>query len=171
LIPSEVVCSISEPINPFVEAESPLFLRSFKIIHSRCDLLHFQAFIHIIKIHDFNPPMDLSDDEGHLPSADSSDNDGYPCYDSGRGSLPPWPGVSRFAHDRGPVGETWPSLPTTGGGVCSASATMLHPMMVKAAWGHHPMVDLGRRPMCHPKASCHSMEAATSDVTRWNVGE
>jgi hypothetical protein len=57
-------------------------------------LLHFRAFIRVLEVHDFTPPEDSSDD-GHPPSGESSDDDGYPGYDPGRGSLQPWPSVSR----------------------------------------------------------------------------
>jgi hypothetical protein len=56
LIPTEVGCSILELVEPFVEAEPPLFIRSSEVIHLKCDLLHFHVFIRILKVHDFNPP-------------------------------------------------------------------------------------------------------------------
>jgi hypothetical protein len=78
LIPTEVGCSIPKPVEPFIEAEPPLFLCTSEIIHSKCDLLHFRAFIQIVEVHDFTPPNDSSDDEGRPPSSDSS-GDEYPA--------------------------------------------------------------------------------------------
>jgi hypothetical protein len=50
LIPNEVGCSVSEPVEPFVEVALPLFLRLSEIIHSFCVLLHFWAFICILEV-------------------------------------------------------------------------------------------------------------------------
>jgi hypothetical protein len=119
LIPTEVVCSIPEPVEPFVESKLPLFLRVSEILHSMCDLLHFRAFIRLLEVHDFNLPSDCSGDDYRLPSSDSSDED-YPGYDPGRGILNPCPKVSRLATGSSPTGEFWPSLPTAGGGVWSS---------------------------------------------------
>jgi hypothetical protein len=45
-----------EPVEPFVKVAPPLFIQSSEVVHSKCDLLHFCAFIHILEVHDFNPP-------------------------------------------------------------------------------------------------------------------
>jgi hypothetical protein len=116
LIPTEVGCSILELIEPFVEVVPPLFMRSSEIVHSKCDLLHFRAFVHILKVHDFTPPSDSSDNDDHPSSSDSS-NDGYPSYDPNRGILRPRPRVSKHGTGSSPTGEPWPFLPIDDGGV------------------------------------------------------
>jgi hypothetical protein len=83
LFPMEVSYSIPELVEPFVEVAPPLFLWASKIIHTKCDLLHFRAFICILEVHDFMPPGDSSDDDARSPSSD----DDYPSYDLGRGIL------------------------------------------------------------------------------------
>jgi hypothetical protein len=111
LIPTEVGCSVPEPVEPFVEAEPPLFLRAEEIIHSSSNLLHFQALIRTIEVHGLNPPESSDDDDGRSPSSDSSEED-YPGYDPGRGSSQPWPRVSRSATGINSAREPWPSLPS-----------------------------------------------------------
>jgi hypothetical protein len=154
-----------------VEVEPPLFLRASEIMHSRCDILHFRMFIRIIEIHDFYPLEDLSNNEGRPPSDDASSDDGYPSYDPDRGILQLWPWLTRFVADHSLTGEPWSSLPTTGGRVWSASDMIHHPMAMRAARCHHPMVDLGGQPMCHPRAPLLFVETATEDATRQDVGE
>jgi hypothetical protein len=120
LIPTEVCCSVPELVEPFVEAEPPLFLRAEEIIHSSCDLLHFRVLIHTIEVHGFKPPESSDDDDGHSPSSDSSEED-YPGYDPSRGSSQPWPRVSRSATGISSAGESWPSLPSVGGKVWNSA--------------------------------------------------
>jgi hypothetical protein len=119
LIPTEVGCSIPEPVEPFVKSKLPLFLRVSEILHSMCDLLHFRAFVRLLEVHDFNLPSGCSGDDYRLPSNDSSDED-YPGYDPGRGILNPCPKVSRLATGSSPTGDFWLSLPTASGGVWSS---------------------------------------------------
>jgi hypothetical protein len=95
-------------------------LRAHEIIHSKCNLLHFWAFIHIVEVHDFDLP-ESSDDDGRPPSSDSSD-DKYPGFDNGRGNLWSWPKVSQFISDNGSTSSSWPSLPSVGGKVWSSSS-------------------------------------------------
>jgi hypothetical protein len=90
LIPTEVGCSILEPAEPFVEAVPPLFLRSSEIINSKCDLLHFRAFIRVAEVHDFNPPSDL-DVDGLADGDDDSGEEDYPGCMSDPRILHHWP--------------------------------------------------------------------------------
>jgi hypothetical protein len=83
LVPTEVACSVSKPADPFVDAQRPLFLRAHEIIHSKCNLLHFRTFVHIVEVHDFDLP-ESSNNDGLPPSSDSSDDE-YPGFDNGRG--------------------------------------------------------------------------------------
>jgi hypothetical protein len=73
LVPVDVGCIIPEPQEPFVEQQPPLFLRSSKIIHSKCDTHGFRIFIKIIEIHDFSPPVDSDGDSSDPGSISSGD--------------------------------------------------------------------------------------------------
>jgi hypothetical protein len=68
----------------------PLFLWSYEIINSKCDLLHFRAFIHVAEVHDFNPPSD-SDVDGLANGDDDSSEEDYPGYMSDPRILRHWP--------------------------------------------------------------------------------
>jgi hypothetical protein len=92
LIPTEVGCSIPEPVEP------PLFIRSLEGIHPKCDLLHFRVFIRILEVHDFNPLSSLDDD------GESSGGDSKRSIPAMR-ILRPWPTVHIFASGTGPSGE------------------------------------------------------------------
>jgi hypothetical protein len=61
-IPLEVGCAILEPVEPFMECATPLFLRSSEIIHSKWVTSQFWVFIQIWEIHDFNRPSDSEND-------------------------------------------------------------------------------------------------------------
>jgi hypothetical protein len=111
LIPTEVACSVPEPVDPFVNAQPPLFLTAHEIIHSKCNLLHFRAFVHIVEVHDFNLLESSDNDDRRPPSSDSSDDE-YPGFDHGQGNLRPWPKVSRFVSDNGSTSSSWPLLPS-----------------------------------------------------------
>jgi hypothetical protein len=116
LIPTEVGCSIPEPVEPFIERESLLFLRASEVIHSMCNLLHFRAYIRVLETHDFTPPADFDDEGNHGGSSSSSEED-YPVYDPRCGILQPWPRVHKLAPGRSPSGEPWLSLSSAGGRV------------------------------------------------------
>ncbi|OEL38323.1 hypothetical protein BAE44_0000658 [Dichanthelium oligosanthes] len=109
LIPQEVMCVVPEPEVPFVEGESPLFLRASELVHSKRDSLQFIAIVHLLEVHDFSLPSDSNDSSG---SSDSSGADGLPR--SGSTHLKPWPRMYNLAGRLSPSGEPWPSLPRTG---------------------------------------------------------
>jgi hypothetical protein len=103
------------------ETQLPLFLRAHEIIHSKCNLLHFWAFVHIIEVHDFNLPELSEDDDGRPPLSDSIDDE-YLSFDHGWGNLRSWPKVSRFVSDNGSTNSSWPSLPFAGSKVWLSSS-------------------------------------------------
>jgi hypothetical protein len=109
LIPTEVGCSIPEPVEPFVEAKPSLFIRASEVIHDKCDLLHFCAFIHILVVHDFNPPSSSEEDGGPFSEEE------YPGYVLSPSILRPWPRVHGLITGVGPSGDPWPALLVAGG--------------------------------------------------------
>jgi hypothetical protein len=76
LIPNEVGDIISEPVQPFVEREPSLFIRSLGLIHLWCDTLQFWVFVRVLEVHDYTIPKHSSDDPFD-PSGDSG-ADGIP---------------------------------------------------------------------------------------------
>jgi hypothetical protein len=57
---------------------------------SKCDLLHFRAFIRVAEVHDFNPPSDL-DVDGLADGDDDSGEEDYPGCMSDPRILHHWP--------------------------------------------------------------------------------
>jgi hypothetical protein len=102
LIPREVGCVISEPVEPFVEHQSPLFLCASKIIHYSCDTRQFCAFVKVLEVHDFTLPS-----YSNSSSSDSSKSrdDGYPEYHAGRALLWSWPCIFRLVGESSSSGE------------------------------------------------------------------
>jgi hypothetical protein len=86
LIPNEVGCTIPELEEQLVGLP-PLFIQADELIYSKQDALHFQAFIHVLEVHEFSLP---EQDDNSRPSPSNSSNDGdddYPSYDAGPGFL------------------------------------------------------------------------------------
>jgi hypothetical protein len=93
----------------FREGEPPLFLRASEIIHSSCDLLHYQAIINVLKYHDFSTLP--SSDHGSADGSDRSSNDEeYSGYDAGQWFLNSWLATHQFVSGSNPAGVPWPSL-------------------------------------------------------------
>jgi hypothetical protein len=142
-----------------MEAAPPLFLRASEIIHNKCDLLHFRAFVHILEIHDFFTPASFDDEGG---AGESSLEEDYSNYDLGRGILQPWSRVHRLAFGHDAAGDPWLSLPTTGGG---------------ASWSHrrHPGATVSRsRPsLSSPRAKGAAPEVCPlfRSVCGWGTGK
>jgi hypothetical protein len=68
-----------------------MFLHEEEIIHSKVGTLRFHAFIKVLEVHDFSPPVDS--DDNFQPSSDFSNDsdDGYPgCCGHGQKFLG-WP--------------------------------------------------------------------------------
>jgi hypothetical protein len=107
LIPTEVGFFIPELVEPF-------FLCASEIIHSNCDMLHYQAIISVLEVHDFSTPPSSDFDGG---SGNSSSEEEYLGYNLGRGFLNSWPVTRCFISGVDPFGVPWSSLPTTGGRV------------------------------------------------------
>jgi hypothetical protein len=127
LIPNEIGGIVPEPVEPFVERAPPLFISTSEVVHSRCDMLQFHIFIRVLEVHDYSI-VEGSDDD---PS-DCSDD--FCCNGLLRpptgSSLCPWPHIYWVAGDRVlPSGESWPSLPSHGGGGGGAIAWCLSPPM------------------------------------------
>jgi hypothetical protein len=64
LIPNEV-CAVPEPEEQLVGVP-PLFIQAEELVHSKQDVLHFRAFIHVLELHEFSLPEE-DDDDGWPP--------------------------------------------------------------------------------------------------------
>jgi hypothetical protein len=114
LIPIKVGCVVSEPVQPSVMGQPPVFLHMSEIMNTKCDTLQHRVFIQVIEVHDFNLPEGDSSGDSGLDSNDS-DADGAPGFSSVTSSLRPWPRIYRFMRAANPSSAPCPSLPCHGG--------------------------------------------------------
>jgi hypothetical protein len=98
LIPNEVGCIVPKLEEQLVGL-APLLIQADELIHSKQDVLHFSAFIHILKVHDLSLLEEDDDDPSSSLDSSNDGDDGYPDYDVGPGFLLPWPKVYRLAGD------------------------------------------------------------------------
>jgi hypothetical protein len=112
-IPMEVGCVMPEPNLPFIKRVPPLFLRAYEAIHTKKDILSFQAIVTVLEYHNFTPLPNSDDDS--VSSDSSSGIEGIMGWGAG-GSLRPWPSVRHLIGDTSPLGTLWPVLPRHSGG-------------------------------------------------------
>jgi hypothetical protein len=86
LIPIKVGCVVSEPVQPSVVGQPPVFLRMSEIMNTKCDTLQHRVFIQVIEVHDFNLPEGDSSGDSGLDSNDY-DADGAPGFSSVTSSM------------------------------------------------------------------------------------
>jgi hypothetical protein len=172
LISVEVGCIVSEPAEPSVVGQRPLFLRESEVIHSKQDMLQQRAFIQVLEVQDFYiPGVDISED-----SSSWSEPNEFPRYDPGRGSglHRPWSRVFCHVTDDSPSGDAWPSLPF---GRCGVSWSLggpwsrcdqdAHPSLQPL---HDKLLTVGHRFPAHGCQTCGRVPLRPqSGGTQWFV--